>query len=70
MKDNIVGYLLSEEVSDAVEFKIKSEDKSGFVLAEGVLQNGNAVNRKTNAAFQGSGCDEDKEFLKTPNIFP
>jgi hypothetical protein len=45
MKDNIVGYLLSEEVSDAVEFKIKSEDKSGFVLAEGVLQNGNAVNR-------------------------
>ena len=29
---------------------------------------GNAVNRKTNAAFQGSGCDEDKEFLKTQNI--
>ena len=40
-----VGCILCEETAASVEFKIKGEDKLGFVTAEGVVQQGNEVNR-------------------------
>ena len=43
--ENQVGCILCEETATSVEFKIKGEDKLGFVTAEGVVQQGNEVNR-------------------------
>lgn len=40
-----VGYILCEETMANVEFKIKDENKNGFVTAEGIVQEGNEVNR-------------------------
>lgn len=40
-----VGYILCEETMANVEFKIKDENKNGFVTAEGTLQEGDEVNR-------------------------
>lgn len=40
-----VGYILCEETMTNVEFKIKDENKNGFVTAEGIVQEGDEVNR-------------------------
>lgn len=40
-----VGYIICEQVSENVEFKIKGEDAAGYVKAEGILQEGNSPNR-------------------------
>lgn len=45
MENNVVGALLCEETNANVEFKVKDVTKSGFVIAEGILQEGNSVNR-------------------------
>ena len=45
MDNENLGYIICEETSTKVEFKIKGEDKAGFVLAEGILQEGNEINR-------------------------
>lgn len=42
---NSVGYIICEQVSENVEFKIKGEDSAGYVKAEGILQEGNSPNR-------------------------
>ena len=42
---NIIGCILCEETSANVEFKVKSENKNGFIIAEGILQQGNEINR-------------------------
>lgn len=43
--DNIVGCIICEDTIHNVEFKLQSENKNGFVIAEGVLQRGNEINR-------------------------
>ena len=40
-----MGYIICEQTATAVEFKIKGEDKLGYVKAEGILQEGNEQNR-------------------------
>lgn len=46
MSENINGFILCEETSSNVEFKVKGVDnKNGFIIAEGILQEGNEVNR-------------------------
>lgn len=42
---NSIGYIICEQVSENVEFKIKGEDSAGYVKAEGILQEGNSPNR-------------------------
>ena len=44
-KAGIVGCIICEETKREVEFKIQSENKNGFVIAEGILQEGNEINR-------------------------
>lgn len=46
MNDNsVIGCMFCEAATAEVEFQIKSEDKNGYVIAEGILQEGNEVNR-------------------------
>ena len=46
MSENINGFILCEETSSNVEFKVKGVyNKNGFIIAEGILQEGNEVNR-------------------------
>ena len=44
-KENIIGCIICEGTKNNVEFKVNNVDKNGFVIAEGVLQEGNEVNR-------------------------
>ena len=44
-QENIVGCIICEETTTNVEFKVQSENKNGFVMAEGVVQRGNETNR-------------------------
>ena len=44
-KENIVGCIICEDTVSNVEFKLQSENKNGFVLAEGIVQRGNETNR-------------------------
>ena len=43
--NNVVGVVLCETTAEKVEFKIKSEDKMGYIIAEGILQEADEVNR-------------------------
>lgn len=40
-----VGAIITEATKSNVEFKIQSENKNGFVIAEGIIQEGDEVNR-------------------------
>lgn len=42
---NAIGYIICEETNTNVEFKVTGENKNGFVLAEGILQRANEINR-------------------------
>lgn len=44
-QDNAIGCIICEETKNEVEFKITDEHRNGFLVAEGVLQEGNEVNR-------------------------
>ena len=44
-KENIIGCIICEGTKNNVEFKVHNVDKNGFVIAEGILQEGNEVNR-------------------------
>ena len=44
-QQSTVGCIICEETTSNVEFKVQSENKNGFVLAEGIVQKGNEVNR-------------------------
>lgn len=43
--NNVLGCIMMEAATAEVEFEVKSEDKDGYIVAEGVLQQGNEVNR-------------------------
>ena len=43
--NNIIGCMLCEASTAEVEFKVKSEDKDGYIIAEGILQEGDEINR-------------------------
>ena len=44
-KQDVIGCMLCEAATAEVEFQIKSEDKNGYLIAEGILQEGDEVNR-------------------------
>lgn len=43
--ENIIGSIFCEETRSNVEFKIQNENKNGFVMAEGIVQEADEVNR-------------------------
>lgn len=43
--NNVIGCILCDAVTAEVEFKVKQEDKNGYLIAEGILQEGDEVNR-------------------------
>ena len=43
--DDIIGAVICEAITSNVEFKIKNEDKLGYLTAEGILQEGDELNR-------------------------
>lgn len=45
MNENIVGCIICEETNTNVEFKVKEVNRNGFIIAEGILQEGDEVNR-------------------------
>ena len=72
-QENVVGYLLCEETSANVEFKIKDENKNGFVIAEGILQQGNEVNRNrryypTDELTRAVNSQRQKELVESGNF--
>lgn len=73
MLDNQVGCILCEETMTSVEFKIKGEDKLGFVTAEGVVQEGNEVNRNrrfypTEELGRNVSSSRTRELVETGNF--
>lgn len=70
---NPVGYIICEQVSENVEFKIKGEDAAGFVKAEGILQEGNSPNRNkrlypTEELARNIMSTKIREMVETGNL--
>lgn len=71
--DNIVGCILCEETNTNVEFKIKDENKNGFIIAEGILQQGDEVNRNrryypTEELAKAVNSPRQQELISTGNF--
>ena len=71
--EDIVGALICEETRAEVEFKVKDENKNGFVVAEGILQEGNEVNRNrryypTQELAAGIMAPKQQELIKSGNF--
>ena len=71
--EDIVGALICEETKAEVEFKVKDENKNGFVIAEGILQEGNEVNRNrryypTQELAAGIMAPKQQELIKSGNF--
>lgn len=72
-KVDYVGCIINEETTANVEFKIQSENKNGFVLAEGIIQRGNEVNRNrrfypTSELRRAINAPRQKELVETGNF--
>lgn len=70
---NIVGCILTEDTTANVEFKVQSENKNGFVIAEGVIQRGNETNRNrryypTDELRRGIIAPRQQELVKSGNF--
>lgn len=70
---NIVGCILTEDTTANVEFKVQSENKNGFVTAEGVIQRGNETNRNrryypTDELRRGITAPRQQELVKSGNF--
>ena len=71
--EDIVGALICEETKAEVEFKVRDENKNGFVIAEGILQEGNEVNRNrryypTQELAAGIMAPKQQELIKSGNF--
>lgn len=72
-ESSFVGCILTEETAVNIEFKIHSENKNGFVIAEGVIQNGNETNRNrrfypTDELRRALNAPRQKELVSTGNF--
>lgn len=70
---NIVGCMISEDTTSNVEFQIRSENKNGFVLAEGCVQRANEVNRNKRyypleELVNAIDSPRQRELVKTGNF--
>ena len=72
-QENLIGCILCEETSADVEFKVKSENKNGFIIAEGILQQGNEINRNrryypTEELRASINSPRTKELVESGNL--
>lgn len=72
-QENVIGALLCEETKSQVEFKVTGENKNGFVIAEGILQEGDEVNRNrryypTQELAAGIMAPKQQELVRTGNF--
>ena len=72
-QENVIGALICEETRNNVEFKVTSENKNGFVIAEGILQEGDEVNRNrryypTQELAAGIMAPKQQELIKSGNF--
>lgn len=72
-KENIIGCILCEETNTNVEFKVKSKNKNGFIIAEGILQQGNELNRNrryypTEELVKAVNNPRQQELISTGNF--
>lgn len=70
--NNVIGSILVDSVCEATEFKIVNEH-NGFVIAEGILQEGNEQNRNrrwypTEELTREVNCARTKELVETGNM--
>lgn len=73
MDNNQVGYLLAEETNTNVEFTIKETNHNGFVIAEGILQEGDQLNRNrrmypTSELAKSVQSPRTRELISTGNL--
>lgn len=73
MQEDVIGTILCEETKTNVEFKVTSENKNGFVIAEGILQEGNEINRNrryypTQELAAGIMAPKQQELVKSGNF--
>lgn len=62
--NDVIGCLISESTRNEVEFKITDEYRNGFLVAEGILQEGNEVNR--NRRYYP--MEELERSIKSPRV--
>lgn len=71
---NAIGTIICDAVNEEVEFKPISENKrSGFIIAEGIIQTGNELNRNrryypTNELRIGINSPRTQELVKSGNF--
>ena len=71
--NNLVSTNICEETRANVEFTVKEVNKNGFIIAEGILQEGDEVNRNrryypTDELEKGINSPRTKELVETGNI--
>lgn len=62
--NNVIGCILCDAATAEVEFKVKQEDKNGYLIAEGILQEGDEVNR--NRRYYPT--DELRRSITSPRV--
>lgn len=62
--NNVIGCILCDAATTEVEFKVKQEDKNGYLIAEGILQEGDEVNR--NRRYYPT--DELRRSIMSPRV--
>lgn len=71
--NNLVGTIICEETRANVEFTVKEVNKNGFIIAEGILQEGDELNRNrryypTDELEKGINSPRTKELVETGNF--
>lgn len=70
---NIVGCIINEDTTANIEFKVQSENRNGFVIAEGIIQRGNETNRNrryypTEELRRGIMAPRQQELVESGNF--
>lgn len=73
MSNQVNGYIICEETNSSVEFKIKEINKNGFVIAEGILQEADEVNRNKRSyplseLSRNITCPRTTELVESGNL--
>ena len=72
-ESSFVGCIITEETATNIEFKVQGENKNGFVIAEGTIQNGNETNRNrryypTDELRRALNAPRQKELVESGNF--
>lgn len=72
-KSQMIGCVISEETRSEIEFKPVHEGKDGYIVAEGILQDGGVVNRNkrfygTEELYRAIQAPRIRELVRTGNL--